>query len=405
MLYFFYYFPLNMDVRPHRAVWGTWLLLLACLGGYLFARWNPEFVWQHYESLIFVPEMPRPTALLLNAYLHASWIHLLSNMVSLVVFAPALEDRLGTGRFLLLYHLCNIGDNLVQGAVSLEWIPGASSYGILGASGAIAGLLGLFLVRLFFARLRVGYWAFMPLQAYTRAGVVRLPVGIAIFMWFLIQLGITLTQVEGAAAQVAAASHLGGLLSGVGLGMLLRLRAQGVAEAHLHRGRVWLDRAQWFAAQGEFIDYVRRRPDDPEGHLELARTYRLTDRHVPSDRHYRKAANRLARAGRMDRVLEVYREAERGHPDFVLSEKLQHQVARLLERSLCAEEAQRAWQTLAAHHPDSRTASLALYRAAALADDSGARWHAVELRRQLAERYPHSNEAQLLDPHLLQHAA
>jgi membrane associated rhomboid family serine protease len=405
MLYFFYYFPMNMDVRPHRTVWGTWLLLLACLGGYLWAQWNPEFIWQHYESLIYVPEMPRPTALLLNAYLHASWIHLISNMVSLIVFAPALEDRLGTGRFLLLFHLCNVAANIIQGAVSLEWIPGAGSYGILGASGAIAGLLGLFLVRLHFARLRVGYWAFMPLQAYTRAGVVRLPVGIAVLLWFLTQLAIALTQMQGAAAQVAAASHLGGLFAGLGLGMMLRLRSQGVAESHLHRGRAWLDRAQWFAAQGEFIEYVRSRPEDPEGHLELARTYRLTDRHVPADRHYRAACVRLARAARMDRVLEVYREAERGHPDFVLDERLQHQVARLLERSLSLQDAERAWRTLALHFPTSGNAPLALFRAASLADDNESPWRAVEIRRELVDRYPDSNEAQLVEPRTLQHAA
>ena len=404
-MYFFYYFPLSMDVRPQRFAWGTFLLLSACLGGYLFARWNPDFIWQNYESLIYVPDMPRPSALLLNAYLHGSWIHLISNMISLIVFAPAIEDRLGTWRFLLLYHLCNIAANIVQGAVSLMWIPGAASYGILGASGAIAGILGLFLVRLYFARLRVGYWAFMPLQAINRAGIVRLPVTAAIVIWFLTQLGITLTQTQGAAAQVAAAAHLGGLFAGVGIALLLRLRGEGISEGHLHRGRRWLDEAQWFAAQGEFLEYVRRCPEDPEGHLELARTYRLTDRHQPADRHYRIASTRLAKRGRMDRLVEVYREAERGHPSFVLPERLQHQLSRLLERTLCLEEAERAWRTLAVQFPTRCNAPLALYRAAQLAQENGDSFRAVETLRDLVESFPDSSEAQMVEARELQHAA
>jgi membrane associated rhomboid family serine protease len=404
MMYFFYYFPLGMDVRPSRTTWGTWGLLTACLAGYLFSIYNPGFIWDHYESLIFVPESPRPTALLLNAYMHGSWIHLLSNMISLIVFAPVLEDRLGTRRFLVLYHLCNIFGNLVQGAVSLMWIPGAASYGILGASGAIAGLLGLFLVRLYFTRLRVGYWAFMPLQAYTRAGLVSIPVVGAISIWFLTQLAIAVMQTQGAAAQVAAASHLGGLISGVGLGFLLGLRSRGLAEAHLHRGRIYLDKAQWFAALGEFVEYVRRQPQDPEGHLELARTYRLTERHGPADRHYRLACARLVQLRRMDRVLETYREAQCGQPHFTLPEKLQHQVARLLERSLRPLDAERAWNTLAVEFPMSPNASLALYRAAQLADENNANGRADEFRRTLQEKYPHSDEAGLLDGWQLQAA-
>jgi len=260
-------------------------------------------------------------------------------------------------------------------------------------------------VRLYFAHLRVGYWAFMPLQAINRAGIVRLPVTFAVVIWFLTQLGITLTQTQGAAAQVAAASHLGGLMSGIALALLLRLRAQGISEGHLHRGRRWLDDAQWFAAQGEFLDYVHRCPQDPEGHLELARTYRLTDRHHQADRHYRAACARLAQRGRMDRLVEVYHEAERGHPHFVLTEKLQHQLSRLLERSLCLEEAERAWRNLAVHFPTGTSASLALYRAAQLADETGHAFRAVETLRDLVDSYPDSSEALMVSAHELQHAA
>jgi tetratricopeptide (TPR) repeat protein len=117
------------------------------------------------------------------------------------------------------------------------------------------------------------------------------------------------------------------------------------------------------------------------------------------------ACARLAKRGRLDRLVDVYHEAERGHPNFMLAEKLQHQLARLLERSLRLEEAERAWRTLAVHFPNSRNAALALYSAARLADETGDAFRAVQTRRQLVELYPETSEAQMVAVRDLQYAA
>ncbi|MFQ5599450.1 MAG: rhomboid family intramembrane serine protease [Candidatus Krumholzibacteriia bacterium] len=395
MFYFFYYFPLGMDVRLRRPVWATWVLLVACVFGFLAAHRAPLLLWNHYENLVYVPAFPRLTALVLNAYLHGGWLHLISNMVSLVVFGPPLEDRLGARRFLLLYHICSLFGNLVQGAMALWWVPNTATYGILGASGAIAGLMGLFLVRLYFARLRVGYWTFMPLQAFTRVGAVNVPVVFAVVVWFLVQVGIAVTQTQGSAARVASGSHIGGLAAGVALGLILGLRRAAIAEQHLHRGRYYLDRAQWYPAQGEFIEYVRRQPEDSEGHLELARTYRLTQRHVQADHHYRLACQHLARQRRQDRVEDVHHEAGRGNPAFVLGAPQQLQLAQLLERGFKYDAAERAYLNYVTHYPHERAAPLALYRAGRLAMHQDAAWRAQSIYTRLLDKYPQSTEADL----------
>jgi membrane associated rhomboid family serine protease len=395
MFYFFYYFPLGFDVRARRRAWATWGLVGATLLGFALARLFPAWIWEQYESLVYVPDFPRASALLLNAYLHADWLHWISNMISLVVFGPALEDRLGARRFLLLYHACNVCGNLVQGAMAHALLPGTSGYGILGASGAISGLVGLFVVRLYFARLRVAYWAFMPLQAYTRAGSRQISVGAAVFLWLLMQLAVVLTQTQGAAVQVAAGSHLGGLAAGVGFALTLGLRRQAMAEQHLHRGRSYLARAQWYAAQGELIAYVRRRPGDPEGRLELARTYRLTDDHNLADEQYRVACEQLARGRRIDRVEQIMREAERGRPDFVLRAGLQLRVAQLLERALKPDAAEQAYTSYWRRYPSASGVPVALYRASRLAQRRGAHQLAAELLNRLRLQHPDALETEL----------
>lgn len=396
MFYFFYYFPLGLDLRPRREVWATWAILGACVAGFLVQRLAPMLFWANYEAFVFIPAAPSPSSFILNAYVHGGWLHLVSNMISLVVFGAPLEERLGAKRFLWLYHVANIGANIFQGALIHVWIPNLASAGVLGASGAISGLMGLFVMRLYFARLRIGYWAFLPLQAYTRCGLAYVPVGFAVAVWFLTQFGLALVQLGGAAAGVAVGSHLGGLAVGIGLGALLNLRTAAQAEQHLHRGRRYLDRAAWFAAQGEFIEYVRRQPQDEEGHLELARTYRLTGRHLQADQHYRHACHLLAGCKRFDRVEEVYMEAEKGSPTFTLAAAAQLQFAQLLERCYKQKAAATAYARFANRHPEEASAPLALYRAARLSvQHPELAWQAQPLFVRLVEHYPFSAEAGL----------
>jgi membrane associated rhomboid family serine protease len=367
MFYFFYYFPLGLDLRPQRRARATWTIFGACVATFLLQRTWPLFFWANWESLVFVPAAPSPSSLVLNAYLHGSWLHLASNLLTLAVFGPALEERLGARRFVLLFTACNILANCVQATLVMLVQPHMATAGVLGASGAIAGLLGLFLVRAHFARLRVGWWVFMPLQAYTRCGIALVPSACAIVAWFVIQAGMALLQNEGVAAGVACGSHLGGVVAGALLGLAYGLHRAARAESRLHAGRRYRDRSHWFAAQGEFLEYVRRQPNDEIGHLELARTYRLTGRHPQADHSYRRACALAARAKRLDRVEEIVAEATRGNWRFVLEPAAQLQHAHALERALKLDAARRAYERLAEEHPRAAETPTALLRAARLA--------------------------------------
>jgi tetratricopeptide (TPR) repeat protein len=275
-------------------------------------------------------------------------------------------------------------------------LPAYANSGVVGASGAIAGVLGLCAVRLHFARLRLGYWAFLPLQAFTRGGVANISILVAIILWFVMQAGLALMQLHGAGAGVAVGSHLGGLAAGAAIALLAGYPHAASLEGFLQRGQRYLDRAQWYAAQSEFIEYVRRRPQDSNGQLELARTYRLTGNVALADDHYRAACNVLASRGDLDRVEAVYIEAERGSPLFTLAPVRQLQLAQAQERCLRSAAAERTYLRYAYHHAGTAAAPLALYRAARLAAKRpGNEAQAQSLYQRLVDDYPSTPEAGL----------
>ena len=368
------------------------MLVGACTAVFLLQRVWPEPFWLNWGALVYIPAGPSPSSLVLNAYMHGGWLHLFSNMLTLAVFGPPLEERLGAGRFLVLYHLSNVVANLVQGALVLLVMPSMADAGVLGASGAIAGVMGMFLVRLYFARLKVGYWAFMPLQAFTRGGTTTVPVCFAIILWFCTQAVMVILQREGVAAGIACGSHLGGLLGGVGFALLLRQRPAAITERILQRGCEYRNRGLWFPAQGEFLEYVRRMPNDEAGHLELARCSRLAGAETLAVQHYRLAGRIVARAKRSDRLAEIAAEAERSLQGFAFEPSQQMQLAQARERGLNTDGAIRAYTSLVDSAPQAPEAPLALFRAWKLqsALDEA---RAAALYARLCQEYPFAPEA------------
>ena len=147
--------------------------------------------------------------LLTSMFMHASWLHLLSNMLYLWIFGDNVEDRFGHGLYTVFYILCGLGATFAQLAVSM-----GSSIPNLGASGAIAGVLGAYIMM--FPRSGV--------NVLLGRVVTRMSALVVIGLWFLLQVfsGIgTFTasaQTEGGVAYMA---HIGGFLAGVVLTFLL----------------------------------------------------------------------------------------------------------------------------------------------------------------------------------------
>ena len=144
---------------------------------------------------------PRFAALVTSQFLHGSWIHLAGNMLFLWVFGNDLEDRLGRIRFLPFYLVCGGIAGLVQSAVDSR-----SDTPLIGASGAIAGVLGAYI--LLYPRAEV--WSIIiPIPI-----PFRVPAFIVLGVWFLFQFLYAGGQSEGGGG-VAYWAHVGGFIAGM----------------------------------------------------------------------------------------------------------------------------------------------------------------------------------------------
>jgi membrane associated rhomboid family serine protease len=145
---------------------------------------------------------------LTSMFLHASWVHILGNMLFLWIFGNNVEDVMGRLRFLVFYLASGFAAALAQAYVTLHWSgTAAASIPNVGASGAIAGVLGAYLILLPHARVLTLLLGFIPW---------RLSAGFFLVAWFVFQLwqgDFSLTHPEQGGG-VAFAAHVGGFLFG-----------------------------------------------------------------------------------------------------------------------------------------------------------------------------------------------
>lgn len=150
-------------------------------------------------------------------FLHGGWLHILGNMWFLWIFGGNVEDRLGPFTYLLFYLICGIASGVTQTIFS--W---GSPIPSVGASGAISGILGAYIVFFPYARILT----LVPL--FILFFTARIPAAIFIGLWFVVQFlsGVGSLGARGAAATggVAWWAHVGGFVLGVVLAGLMKGR-------------------------------------------------------------------------------------------------------------------------------------------------------------------------------------
>ncbi|NPV27428.1 MAG: rhomboid family intramembrane serine protease [Firmicutes bacterium] len=152
--------------------------------------------------------------LVTSIFLHGGWVHLLGNMLYLWIFGDNVEDRIGHLRFLLFYLLAGIIGNIAQ-VLSNPY----STSPLIGASGAIAGVLGAYVIA--FPRARILTLLIVIFFVTT----VRIPALFFIAFWFILQLFNGLAVLSGAVSPVGWWAHIGGFLTGLLVMHILHQRA------------------------------------------------------------------------------------------------------------------------------------------------------------------------------------
>lgn len=385
-VYFFYYYPVGTDAGRPRWPWLT-LLLLAGLAT-VFAASGPLYHWNSVDwgRWVYRPALLDPITPLTAIFLHGSWAHLLGNLLYLWVFAPPLEKAVGRGGLLLVFVGTGYLGNLAQGAMAFHWMPHTVLNGVVGASGAVSGLLGFTLVRFYWARVRIAWWAFLPLQGINRTGVARLPVVAALALWVLLQVVLALTSQGG----TAYGAHLGGLATGLLLALALGQGRIAGRERLLASARRARDGGNLHAAVGRYERYVGIAPWDEGARVEYARALRLVRSSGRSMALYRELVQERLRAGRVGEACELWAEGRRGDASLVLAPGPQRRLAAALEKAAEWRGAATAWLDFARFHGgDEAAAEHAMVRSATLLRRRvGDHAQARELLEEALGRYP-----------------
>ena len=210
--------PIYDDNPAGRPSFVNWLVIAACV---LVFVWQLSLSERGEVAAVFAyglvpavltgagelpPElrlMPAPLTVVTSMFLHGGWMHLIGNMLYLWIFGNNVEDSMGHVRFVVFYLLCGIVAALAQTLADPS-----SEIPMVGASGAIAGVLGAYL--LLHPRANVG--VLLVIIIYVR--IISVPAIIVLGLWFVMQLysGAHTPTDQGGVAYMA---HIGGFIAGM----------------------------------------------------------------------------------------------------------------------------------------------------------------------------------------------
>jgi membrane associated rhomboid family serine protease len=216
-------FPIQNGVPTRYSPVVTWVLIATnCLVFFYQLSLSPGELERFLAQFALIPAQYFDSfadggpagylSFITNTFLHGGWLHLILNMWTLWLFGPAVEDRLGPGRFLLFYLACGAIASVTH-AISNP----TSDAPALGASGAIAGVLGCYVFLFPWSRLVVVIpILFLPF-------FFELPAIVFVGFWFVMQLlqGTVELFATSAGGGIAWWAHIGGFAAGLVLGPLL----------------------------------------------------------------------------------------------------------------------------------------------------------------------------------------
>jgi membrane associated rhomboid family serine protease len=180
-----------------------------------------------YREWGYLPESLLSLGLLTHIFMHAGWFHLLSNLFMFFLAGPPVEDRLGRPLFLGFFMAAGIFAALFWGVLALD-----KSLPLVGASGAIAGVLGAFFIRFWSTQIRFAYFIMVGFKPYL--GTFEAQAWLMLPLWFGVEvLNGWVVHSIGLTGGVAYMAHVGGFLFGTGI--VLGIRAFGIEDKYIDK--------------------------------------------------------------------------------------------------------------------------------------------------------------------------
>ncbi len=261
------------------------LILINCAVFILELMMPKESLLWTFQHLGFGPATRNPFSPITSLFLHGDIYHIAFNMLFLWIFGGPVEERVGTKNFIKFYFGAGLAAGVLSVVMEVIARPNSTTPGI-GASGAISGIMALFLYRCFYAKLKM---VISPILLPTKVSIPVIPL---VLLWFFQELVMGIFSLS-VPTGIGHWAHLGGFAFGIGIARIKRYGHEGQVEKLRAKVLKTLsDGGGWKAAEKDLLELLAKAPHDPEVHHDLARLYAEQGQTGPAERHYVAAVQR-----------------------------------------------------------------------------------------------------------------
>ncbi|MDR3709351.1 MAG: rhomboid family intramembrane serine protease [Capsulimonadaceae bacterium] len=270
-------FPVSTDRSVRRFPWVTATLVTVNVVCFLLSRQIQDtsaFAVNPLDRFGLIPRHPEAVKFVTYLFMHQNVSHLLWNMGFLWLFGPSVEDAVGRPLYALLYFGGGIAAGLLNTATVMIFASNqtVAYMPLIGASGAVSAILGIYAVRFYRSRIRI-YWA--PSAFFgARLAMWEAPALAGLGVW-LVQniIGAIISLADPDRGGIAYWAHIGGFVFGIAVAQFADLLGEGKKEYLVHEARAAIARGGAKSADEAMHKYrlaLQRRPDDREARTALA---------------------------------------------------------------------------------------------------------------------------------------
>ena len=343
---------------------------------YLLTRARMEDAVMDYG---LIPSQLRIGKMLTSTFLHDGVVHLSTNMALLYIFGRDIERAMGKLEYVMFYIGACVASSVLHVAIVFAALPPfCETRAIIGASGAVAGVMGIYAVRFH--------------RKSFRFGEIRVPPLLLIMAWLIIQivLGIRgLYQDAVVIERIGYWSHLGGFAFGLMIALFTNMALSGEREHLLSEARRHYDDGSLLEAAQNYELLLKYDPENAFAHAELGRLWGILEEQEQSVPCYQAAVEFYLAGGQEEQALVAAEEMRKFWPDAQLSAPTRFRLASYLEEAGYPRRAIQAFQRIVDSDGTCVEAQMSLLKIGQLQlsslDDPAA---AITTLRGLLDRYP-----------------
>lgn len=318
------FIPVGTNLKLKKVPYATIGLLLVNWLVYAFTHgiyYKTEFlIWRYFY---LQPGEAYPWQLITSMFFHGSFWHLLGNSVYLWIFGIFVEDKVGWKQYFFLYFLTGIAAGLIHSTMTGLFMREKLIIPMLGASGAISGIMGVYLYRCYYSKIKLLLFFVLPIQ---------IPAIIVLGFWFLQDFLGGIAAIKGIHQNVAFWAHVGGFLSGLATSKYLKYEGQAQREKLEHTVRTRLGKRDGYG-EGMMAaeQLLQTDANNPQLHLKMAQAKSRMGGSREGMEHYQQAIRLMLDTDR-ENIEEVFIEYWKKYLT-IMEPQYQLRVSRLLARS------------------------------------------------------------------------